>query len=67
VQDWARTRQSHALLADALYGMARLEAQQGCYMQAVSSGQEALAFYEACNHRKDAEVRAWLESLAERQ
>ena len=53
--------------AQARYGLARLAAQRGEIALARQLGQQSLATYEAKSHYKAAEVKQWLQHLAEEE
>ncbi len=50
----------------ALYGLARVAAARGDYVEASQKGQESLATFEAIGGRQSAEVRKWLDALSPR-
>jgi transcriptional regulator with XRE-family HTH domain/Tfp pilus assembly protein PilF len=63
VRTWASSENSLSLLADALYGLARVALADGDHAQALTLGREALATFESCNHWKCAELRNWLQAF----
>ena len=50
----------------ALYGLARVAAARGDYVEVSQKGQESLATFEAIGGRQSAEVRKWLDALSPR-
>lgn len=53
----------HKLKAFALYGIGRLEAEQGNYAAATTYGENSLALFEMLEHWKQVEIRQWLSDI----
>ena len=55
--------ESKDLSADALFGLAKIEKEQGNNIGAIKKGKESLALYESIEHSKAEEIRNWLAEL----
>jgi hypothetical protein len=59
----AREREMWETLAEALFGLAKVEAERGELVEARSKGEESSSLFDLAGNSKANEARRWLEVL----